>query len=240
MFNIKKCPICQKFQFQFLEIGSKSPAIDRYKIIGAGIRNAGCKRCGSSDRDRLVFLYLRDVLKIFDRKTHLKILHIAPEKSISKKLKELSNIEYIMGDNFAEGYSYDKNVKKMDLCNLHFIDNYFDLIICNHVLEHIEDDIKAMNEVYRVLKNSGSAILQVPISNIIDRTIENTTIKEPDARKDEFGQFDHVRIYGRDYKDRLKVCGLIVETVGLSSKKEYLKYGLNKEEKLYIGKKIES
>jgi len=223
----------------YSKMGISSGAIEKYKIIGAGVRNAGCSICGSSDRDRLVFLYLRDVLKLFERKDRPKILHIAPEKSISTKFKDLKNIDYIMGDNFAEGYLYNENVKKMDLCDLPFRDSYFDLIICNHVLEHIHADKKAMKEIYRVLNLNGISILQVPVSRVIKNTIEDNEVLDQTKRLEYYGQSDHVRIYEeKEYLERLKNCGFSIEEVKLTlTDKDYIRYGLNKEEKLYIGTK---
>jgi SAM-dependent methyltransferase len=223
----------------YSKMGVPSEAAEKFKIIGAGVRNAGCSICGSSDRDRLVFLYLRDNLKIFHKTKPFKILHIAPEKSISTILKDLKNIDYIMGDKFATGYLYNEDVKNMDLCDLPFIDNYFDLIICNHVLEHIQADKKAMKEIYRVLNLNGISILQVPVSRVIKGTIEYNEVLDPQKRLEYYGQGDHVRIYEeKEYLQRLKSCGFSIEEVKLIlTDKDYTRYGLNREEKLYIGTK---
>ncbi|GAG80186.1 unnamed protein product [marine sediment metagenome] len=133
-----------------------------------------------------------------------KILHVAPEENLSKYLKNLST-SYISID------LHDKDVMiKMDVTNLEFKDKMFDLILCNHVLEHIQDDIKAMKELYRVLNNNGLAILQVPISYQLEKTFEDFSIVEEKERLMNFGQEDHVRIYGQDYFDRLKSVGFQV------------------------------
>jgi ubiquinone/menaquinone biosynthesis C-methylase UbiE len=124
----------------------------------------------------------------------------------------------------------------MSVLNIPFEDNYFDLIICNHVLEHIPNDIDAMKEIYRVLKKGGEAILQVPISKNSEITFENFSITEPKEREIVFGQFDHVRIYGQDYPTRLEKSGFKPQRINIS--KKYEKYGLNLDEDLFIGRKI--
>ena len=124
--------------------------------------------------------------------------------------------EYLCGDLFAEGYNYPSLVKKLDVTNLPFKNDHFDLIICNHVLEHINEDTKAIKEIYRVLKNNGKAILQVPISFKIDKTFEDSRVTSPKQREIKFGQNDHVRVYGKDYVNRLESCGFSVEVSKLS------------------------
>ena len=127
-----------------------------------------------------------------------------------------------------------------DITDMNFGDSCFDFIICNHVLEHIQDDRKAMSELFRVLKPSGEAILQVPISKYNKGTFEDFLIILPEEREKYFGQKNHVRIYGRDYKGRLESVGFKVELYDIKkdlSIKAIKKYGLNEEEILYIGKK---
>jgi ubiquinone/menaquinone biosynthesis C-methylase UbiE len=140
-------------------------------------------------------------------------LHIAPDKGIYGLLKKLSNLNYTAGDYFAESYEYDKEVIKLDITNIQFPDNSFDFLLCVHVLEHIEDDAKAMSEVYRVLKKGGQAVLQVPIDANRETTYEDASITSPQDRIKHFGQFDHVRQYGLDYKDRLQNAGFSVEVI---------------------------
>jgi len=123
----------------------------------------------------------------------------------------------------------------MNVLNIPFEDDYFDLIICNHLLEHVPEDISAMKELYRVLKKPGKAILQVPISKKLDITYEDFSITDPKQREASFGQFDHVRIYGQDYKDRLESAGFKVERINISD--EFMKYGIAKEEDIFIGRK---
>ena len=127
---------------------------------------------------------------------------------------------------------------KMDIHQIPFSENIFDVVICNHVLEHVQDDIKAMSEIRRVLKPGGWAIMQVPFfSPVPDVTIEDTTITDPREREKVFGQDDHVRMFGKDYSKRIERAGLkAVEDDFAKVQPE--KYGLQRAEIIYIGVKI--
>jgi ubiquinone/menaquinone biosynthesis C-methylase UbiE len=150
-------------------------------------------------------------------------------------LKASAKINYVSGD--LNPLVADR---KIDITDISFENDYFDFIICNHVLEHIQDDRKAMNELFRVLKPSGEAVLQVPISKYNKKTFEDVTIIDPEGREKYFGQKDHVRIYGKDYKERLESVGFKVELYDIKNElniKNIRKYGFNKDEILYISKK---
>ena len=130
----------------------------------------------------------------------------------------------------------------MSVTKIPFSDDYFDAIICNHVLEHVVDDSKAMTELFRVLKPGGWAILQVPISMVLEETYEDFSIVDPQHREQAFGQADHVRIYAKDYETRLALAGFKVRIFDWTS--EIDKFGgikntfcLNKCESVYLGYK---
>jgi SAM-dependent methyltransferase len=228
------CPFCGYRSDILLPFGHSSEAFDKYHIIGGGKRNVSCLKCNSHDRERLIYVYLKFVYKLFDKK-RISIFHVAPEPRISKELLKHSNIDYVCGDLFAEGYEYPSYVQNMNILDLSFEDNRFDIVLCNHVLEHIEDDRTAMKELLRILKPDGFAILQVPISNVIDKTIENFTITDTQERLRLFGQKDHCRLYGKDYVQRLENVGFKVEKVSIAA--QYSKYAVNPEEQLFICKK---
>ena len=120
----------------------------------------------------------------------------------------------------------------MDVFNIPYKDDYFDLILCNHVLEHVPKDIEAMMERFRVLKKGGKAILQVPISKTLTETLEDFSVVDPSERGKVFGQCDHVRIYGQDYTKRLEFAGFFVKRVNIYQ--EFPKYGILKDEDIFL------
>ena len=164
----------------------------------------------SLERHRLLWLYLTNETNFFTSKK--KVLHMAPEQCFLSRFKKL-NHEYITAD-------LDSPIAdvKADIVNLPFNDNSFDVIFCNHVLEHIQDDTKAMKELFRVMKKGGMGVFQVPQDLNRDITFEDNSITDPKERAKIFGQYDHVRVYGRDYFDKLRSVGFKVEEVNYSQK----------------------
>jgi SAM-dependent methyltransferase len=160
----------------------------------------------SLERHRLLWLYLRHKTDLFSRPQ--KLLHFAPEQCFYKRFRQSKTINYTTTD--LNSPLADVSA---DICDLPFADNEFDFILCNHVLEHIPDDLKAMQEIYRVLKPGGKAILQIPLENDRDLTFEDDSITDPKKRARIFGQYDHVRVYGMDYFERLKKVGFTVAAV---------------------------
>jgi len=230
-----KCPVCQSKIKLFKPLGFDFPVIREKQIVGGGLRNAMCPVCRSSDRVRLLYLILRNNTEIFTKQTRL--LHIAPEKPLEKIFQKHKNIIYLTADLVPENV-----MEQMDITNIQYPENNFDTIICNHVLEHIPDDLKAMKELYRILKSGGWAILQVPFSKILDKTFEDPSITSPIDRERIFGQKDHVRIYGKDYSDRLKQAGFIVKEYkwpkdhDLQNPNNIL--GLNEDEVVFYCRKV--
>ena len=229
------CPLCGFHNRKWRYCGHPSHVYALYGTVGAGYRRAGCWKCGCRERERMIFLYLRDTIHIFDTSCCMKILHIAPELVIADKLHRLPNLEYICGDLFTEGYSYPAYVQNMSVLDIPYPTDSFDLVICNHVFEHIQDDSKAMAELFRVLRPGGKAILQIPLSTNLVSTFEDPSITEKSDRETAFGQFDHVRLYGMDYFDRLSAVGFKPHQIDMAS--AYPHYGLNKNEKLIVCEK---
>ena len=228
------CPFCDYASKDLAPMGADMPILIEKQIIGGGRRLAECYKCGSSDRERLIYTLLKDEFNIFDSPDQ-SILHVAPERNLSNKLLRFGFKNYVCGDLFTEGYSYPKHVQNLNVLDIPYPENTFDLIICNHVLEHIPTDVEAMKELRRALKIGGKAILQVPISKNTTVTHEDFSINNPQQRLIMFGQFDHCRIYGRDYEDRLKQAGFKVSRINIS--KKYPKYGLNVDEDIFVGEK---
>lgn len=199
------CPICDSHLCKLRPYGVDSAALANKGIVGGGYRiNARCPVCYSTDRDRLLYLYL-------SRKTDLlslpaKLLHVAPEGHLSTLLSQHNNIDYLTAD-----LNSNTAMAKMDITQISYPNHSFDVILCNHVLEHISDDTQAMSELYRVLKPSGWGILQVPMSLTLKQTYEDPTKVTPAQRLEAFGQEDHVRIYAMDYVNRLEAAGFEVK-----------------------------
>jgi SAM-dependent methyltransferase len=160
----------------------------------------------SLERHRLIWLYLKSETDFFQSAG--KVLHMAPEKAFISRLKKLPNLDYISCD--LESPLADI---KADICDLPFEDASFDWILCNHVLEHIPNDVKAMHELFRVLKPGGKALLQVPLDPKRDTTFEDDSITDKTERTQVFGQYDHVRIYGMDYFEKLSAVGFKVDAL---------------------------
>ncbi|MEC4049930.1 methyltransferase domain-containing protein [Flavobacterium sp. SUN046] len=226
------CPFCGNSSKGFLPIGLPHQAIKDYKIIGAGLRNGGCVKCDSIDRDRLLYAYFEFELNVLRNNPKLSILHLAPELMLSKEFLKYKYKRYLCTDKFMPGYTYPKHTVDMDIMDITFPDNSFDLVICNHVLEHIPDDIGAMKELYRVVKPSGTAVLQVPISPLLTISYENPEVQTDHDREVHYGQYDHVRIYGQDYIRRLQSVGFTVDKISITQK--YKSFGVIPEEDLFI------
>ncbi|MRI01462.1 methyltransferase domain-containing protein [Kriegella sp. EG-1] len=180
----------------------------------------------SLERHRLLWLYLKNETNFFTAK--LNLLHFAPEQAFYKRFKSLNNLDYITTD-----LNSPLADVKADICALPFNDESFDVILCNHVLEHIPDDTKAMTELYRVLKPGGWGIFQIPQDLNRLKTFEDNSIVDKKERARIFGQYDHVRIYGRDYFNKLRSIGFAVEEIDYTSKlstEEIEKYRLAKGE----------
>jgi len=186
----------------------------------------------SLERHRLLWLYLKRNTDFFTNTENKKILHFAPEQCFYKRFRAQQNIQYITTDLLSPLADV-----KADICNLPFEDNSYDIIFCNHVLEHIPDDTKAMQELFRILKPKGMAILQIPQELDRETTFEDNTIIDKSERAKIFGQYDHVRIYGRDYFNKLRSIGFTVEEEDFTSSlsdNEVVKYSLAKGEILPV------
>ena len=167
----------------------------------------------SLERHRLMWLFLKDNTTFFTATKKLKVLHIAPEQCFLDIFRKQQNLNYITSD--LESPIADV---KADICDLPFKENEFDVVFCNHVLEHVPNDTKAMQELYRVLKPGGFGIFQIPQDLSKAITFEDNTITDRKERAKLFGQYDHVRVYGRDYFDKLRSIGFKVDEVDYTKK----------------------
>jgi SAM-dependent methyltransferase len=187
--NAVECPCC----------GGRWKAMEAHRARA----NARCPGCGSLERHRTMWLFLHRETTILS--SRISLLHIAPEPVFAALFRDKPNIEYLSGD-LESPYA----MKEMDVTALPCPDSSFDAVICNHVLEHVPDDTKALGEIYRVLKPAGSAYMQHPIDYSLEKTYEDPAVTSPDDRLREFGQEDHVRWYGADHIDRLRLAGFDV------------------------------
>ena len=217
------CPICNTSYRTFLPYGRINTR-----------ENALCPNCLSLERHRLIWLYLQDRTDFFKNKKS--ILHIAPEACYLQRFEKIHGEQYITAD-----IESPLAKVKMDIHQIPFPENQFDVILCNHVLEHVRDDLQAMREIHRVLKPGGFAILQIPFFNPVpDQTFEDDSIIDKREREKIFGQDDHVRKYGKDYATRIAQSGLIAvqdEYVNSLPDETRKKFGLAKGEIIYVGKK---
>ncbi|WP_421920382.1 class I SAM-dependent methyltransferase [Marinifilum sp.] len=223
--NKVECPVCGGKFRRFLPYGyTKSTGRD----------NCLCPKCLSLERHRLMWLYLKNETDFFNK--NIKVLHIAPEQCFYKRFKALPNLDYTTGD--LESPIADVH---FDVQNIPFADKKFDVVICNHVLEHVDDDAKALKEFNRILKPGGFAILQVPMDTNNPKTEEDPNVTDPNERERLYRQKDHVRLYGLDYADRLCIAGFKVSQSKYSNQfpKELAeKYRLPMNEIFYFNQKL--
>ncbi len=234
-----KCPLCGSRVRTMFDSGLSFPVLRVMDVVGGEQQSHDvCPVCFSHSRTRLLWEYLQREVSIGQRSSTPRVLHVAPEYALMVYLSNVS--DYTGADIDPEEYRAHGDVVYCDITDIGFPDNTFDLIVCCHVLEHVPRDDLAISELYRVLKPGGVAILQVPISVKLNKTIEEPSITDPRERERRFGQFDHVRIYGSDYPQRLAAGGFEVEILDPTQKwgaDVVAASRLNPRERLFVGKK---
>ncbi len=216
-----ECPVCEHSFRKFLSYGSKVKHRE----------NVLCPYDLTLERHRLMWLYLRDHSNFFTAEK-LNVLHIAPEQCFHKRFKQQKNLNYLTGDLVSPIADMH-----FDLHNIPLEDNRFDVVFCNHVLEHVDDAIQCMRELHRVMKPGGWGIMQVPQDLSLEQTYEDPTITSPEEREKHFWQKDHVRLFGKDYPDWLRKAGFTVTEFDKDSNypAELIeRYRIGKDEILYI------
>lgn len=212
------CPVCETGFREMLPYGIETR------------ENALCPKCLSLERHRLIWLYLKEKSDFFTAER--KMLHIAPEQCFLGRFRAMDHLDYTTGD--LESPLADV---KMDIHDIPFSENTFDVVFCNHVLEHVTDDIQCMKEIRRVLKPGGWAILQSPKDPKLKTTKEDPSITDPWEREKAFGQKDHLRMYGDDYGDRLRSAGFMVNEDRMAIEmdpEEKKRFSLDPSEILYV------
>jgi SAM-dependent methyltransferase len=195
-------------------------------------KNAWCPQCESLERHRLLWMYFENKTSLYTEP--LKVLHVAPETVFFNKLKNQTNIDYFPVDIYP--HLYPKGTTYLDILDHEIPDNSFDVIICNHVFQYIEDDKKAIKNIYKLMKPGGWGIMQVPINTSRKTTYEDSSITDPLEREKAFGLKEHVRYYSYDYADKLRNAGFNVNVDDYSadfSNEEIHKYGFWKGDSIY-------
>ena len=239
--NRRECPICGERCVEFAPFGSLL------------FEKEQCPHCGSLSRQRSLYLVMEREIGIFNESKDIRILHFAPEPALYQLFDEKENIDYVTADLnkddfkrelyfFTSGKTskYFENPQdyikeKIDVQSIPFEDNSFDYIIINHVLEHVPQDRKAMSEMSRVLKPGGIAFISVPVEGEI--TNEDERINTPELRLKYYMDPTHLRLYGRDVKERLEECGFEVaeyDNAEYFSKEELDLYGIHEAEIQYV------
>lgn len=219
-----ECPVCERKFSKFLSYGSNV----------AHRENVLCPYDLTLERHRLMYLYLKQESNFFTAE-NLAVLHMAPEQCFIGIFKKQSNLEYVTAD-------IESPIAELhfDLHNIPLEENRFDVVFCNHVMEHVEDPIQCMKELYRVMKKGAWAIMQVPQDFRRDKTYEDANIIDPKEREQHFWQKDHLRLFGKDYPQWLEKAGFIVDEFDLTKHfdmNEINRFRLMQGEILYIAKK---
>ena len=220
--NNVECTVCHRHYRKFLPYGYGEPRA-----------NALCPYCLALERHRLMQLYLQNKTDFYT--ANPRVLHVAPEYCFIKRFEKL------LGDNYVTADLESPLAKiKMDVQDIPLPDNSFDVIFCNHIMEHVDSDLKALQELYRVLKPGGWGIIQSPVNYSRTATYEDASITTPEERMKHFGQYDHVREFGADYAKRLMCGGFIVvedDYVKTLPEEVAKRYALPTEEIIYLVKK---
>ncbi|NDB33821.1 MAG: SAM-dependent methyltransferase [Flavobacteriia bacterium] len=223
--NKVECPVCNKTFSKFLSYGSAV----------AHRENVLCPYDLTLERHRLMWLYLRDFSTFFTAPS-LDVLHMAPEQCFLPIFKKQANLNYVTAD--IESPIADMH---FDLHQIPLEENRFDVVFCNHVMEHVDDPRQCMRELFRVMKPGGWAIMQVPQDMNREITYEDPTVVTPEDREKHFWQKDHVRLFGKDYPDYLRSAGFEVEEFWLKDHldaKTFDRFRISSDEVLYIAKKM--
>ena len=228
-----KCIICDGEFENYIPAGSTEELFQKHHIVGGGVRkNCLCPKCGKMDRERFLYYVIKNKTKISE--LNGRILHFAPEETIVNYIGENKNIDYYTCD-----IELGRAMHIVDITDIQFKDETFDYLICNHVMEHIPDEAKAVSEIKRVLKKKGKWIFSFPIC--LDMTTqEDKNIKTPEERLKYYGQEDHVRLYGKDYLKRYEKYGLKIEVCTPKkyfNEEEIEKYGFIPDDIIMIATK---
>jgi len=236
------CCICEAPVGRFLPYTSTGvlpyrlpPLMQELEVVGSDLRRFTCPRCLSHDRERHLLLYLR-ATGLAQRLQAMRILHFAPEPNLTRLIAQQHPARYVRADLFPA----DPSMERINLQQIPYPDGSFDLLLANHVLEHVGDHQQALREIVRVLAPGGHAILQTPYSPVLRTTFSDPGIRSPQARLQAFGQEDHVRLYGTDIFERFASAGLLdrcVRHADALAGIDAFRHGVNPSEPLFLFQK---
>lgn len=239
-----QCYLCKKTFQRFRPyrggLDSLSSFIQKIGLVGSDVVNFECPFCRSNDRERHLFLYF-DRLRLWDAMAGSEILHFAPERKLSDRIRSMGPKRYVKADLYpADLFSLYPDVERMDVTNIPYPPDSFDFLICNHVLEHVADERKALSEIHRVLRKGGRAILQTPFSTVLKKTFQDPGIDSDELRIIAYGQEDHARLFGLDFLERISESGLTLKPcrhLDVATLEEASYYGMNPREDLILAQK---
>lgn len=203
----RRCVVCERRVWRFMPyrggMREVRPLMQALAMVGSDVEQFECPRCGAHDRERHLFLYMK-ASGVFANIAGASILHFAPEKRLSPIIAAQGPAQHVRCDLYPES----PDIQRVDIQAIPFAAESFDLVLANHVLEHVSSPDDALAEVRRVLKPGGYAILQTPYASKLQRTWEDPGIDTPQARLHGHGQEDHLRLFGRDIFDRIVAAGM--------------------------------
>ena len=234
-----RCNICGQRVQRFLPYrggwADVPPLIRQLGVVGSDVENYECPACGCHDRERHLLMYLK-ASGLLPMMTGAKILHLAPEQHLQRFVRGALPAEYIQGDLYPDR----PDIERIDLQEVPYQANYFDFVLANHVLEHVQDHLQSLREIFRVLRPDGHAILQTPYSSILTHLFEDIGIQSNEARLQAYGQEDHRRMYGIDIVKIFESVGFISLTsnhLQLLPDIDPIRFGVNPKEPLLLFKK---
>jgi SAM-dependent methyltransferase len=232
----RRCCLCGRRVGRFLPYrggwAGAPPLMRVLKIVGSDLDRYGCPVCGCNDRERHLALYFRE-LGLFEKVRGSAVLHFAPEPKFGFLIAQAGPSHYVRADLTPAA----PEIEKIDMLAIPYAEGSFDLVIANHVLEHVADDTKALSELHRVLRPGGLAILQTPYSSVLDHSLSDLGVTTEEARLQLFGQEDHVRLYGRGVFASFAAAGFVSRVVRHEEALPAIDaktFGVNRDEPLFL------
>ncbi len=232
----RECVLCERRVGRFLPYHGGWQAVPAamraLDVIGSDLDHYQCPACGCNDRERHLLFYLR-AAGLLEKLRQKSLLQFAPEPRLTAVIARAGLARHVRGDLFPSG----PGVEKIDMLAIGYPDESFDFVMANHVLEHVDDDLRALAELRRVLKPGGRAILQTPFSQVREQTVCDPSVTTAEARLEQYGQVDHVRLYGRDIFARFVSAGFVSRVVSHDmalSNVDPVRFGVNRHEPFFL------